>query len=357
MTSVHGGKDVHMLAYFLPPETPGLQPLLAAQRQQRVNRALEISSRLEKLGAPVDTDAMVEAAAGSGKSLARPQIAQALIAAGHVATVAEAFDRYLGEESPAFVPHTGVSPAEVVALVVSGGGIPSLAHPGYRPKDDIIPGLVDAGLVAIEVYHSSHDETATAHYLAMARQHGLLVTGGSDFHGPGTRREEFFGVEPAPADLDALMERKRSADQCRTTRTSAVPPLGLTVGGIAQRAAGAALGRRSTKVRYHCSSISRFQIWRCESRRPEAWSSSIEETASRRKRPRLTVTGSSRMSRAKVSNVERNQRSSGTPKPVFGRSMISAGSSRDAIRRSTYFLVPLRILKCEGSDAANSIRR
>jgi predicted metal-dependent phosphoesterase TrpH len=208
ITSVHGGKDVHMLAYFLPPDTPGLQPMLVAQRQQRVNRALEIASRLEKLGAPVDADQMVEAAAGSGKSLARPQIAQALIAAGHVATVAEAFDRYLGEDSPAYVPHTGVSPAEVVTLVVSGGGIPSLAHPGYRPKDDIIPGLVEAGLVGIEVYHSSHDEAATAHYLAIAKQHGLLVTGGSDFHGPGTRREEFFGVVNLPqADLDALLAR------------------------------------------------------------------------------------------------------------------------------------------------------
>lgn len=208
ITSVHGGKDVHMLAYFLPEDAPGLQPMLAAQRQQRVNRALEIASRLERLGAPVDRDAMIEAAAGSGKSLARPQIAQALITAGHVTTVAEAFDRYLGEDSPAYVPHTGVTPAEVVALVVAGGGIPSLAHPGYRPKDDIIPGLVDAGLVAMECYHSSHDEAATAHYLGLARQHGLLVTGGSDFHGPGTRREEFFGVVQLPeADLAALLAR------------------------------------------------------------------------------------------------------------------------------------------------------
>lgn len=208
ITSVHAGKDVHMLAYFLPAETPGLQPMLTAQRAQRVNRAIEISSRLEKLGAPVDVDAMVEAAAGSGKSLARPQIAQALIAAGHVDTVAEAFDRYLGEDSPAFVPHSGVSPADVVALILRGGGVPSLAHPGYRPKDDIIPGLVDAGLAAIEVYHSSHDAAATAHYLAVANRHGLLVTGGSDFHGPGTRREEFFGVVNLPqTDLDALLAR------------------------------------------------------------------------------------------------------------------------------------------------------
>lgn len=206
ITSVHDGKDVHMLAYFLPPDAPGLQLLLAAQRQQRVDRAIEIAARLQALGAPVDTAAMVEAAAGSGKSLARPQIAQALIAAGHVTTVTEAFDRYLGEDSPAYVPHTGVSPADVVALVATGGGVPSLAHPGYRPKDAIIPGLVENGLVAIEAYHSSHDQAATVHYLAIAKQYGLLVTGGSDFHGPGTRREEFFGVVHLPqSDLEALL--------------------------------------------------------------------------------------------------------------------------------------------------------
>jgi len=219
ITSVHGGKDVHVLAYFLPEDTPGLQDLLAGQRRQRVERGMEIASRLAKLGAPVDADAMMEAAAASGKSLARPQIAQALIAAGHVATVAEAFDRFLGEDSPAYVPHTGVSPAEVVALVVSGGGIPSLAHPGYRPKDEIIPGLVEAGLVAIEAYHSSHDADATAHYLALAKTHGLLVTGGSDFHGEGTRRSEFFGVVHLPqAHLDALLERAGRQDLVAGTR-------------------------------------------------------------------------------------------------------------------------------------------
>jgi predicted metal-dependent phosphoesterase TrpH len=197
-----------VLAYFLPEDAPGLQNLLAGQRRQRVERALEIVHRLERLGAPIDADALIDAATGSGKSLARPQIAQALMAAGHVATVAEAFDRYLGEDSPAYVPHTGVSPADVVALVVAGGGIPSLAHPGYRPRDEIIPGLVDAGLAAIEAYHSSHDAAAQQHYLSLATKLGLLVTGGSDYHGEGTRRAEFFGIVDLPQEhLDALLMR------------------------------------------------------------------------------------------------------------------------------------------------------
>jgi predicted metal-dependent phosphoesterase TrpH len=206
ITSVHDGKDVHVLAYFLPESAPGLQEMLSRQRRLRTERAREIARRLASAGAPIDVDALVAAAsAPGGKSLARPQIAQALIAAGHVTSVAEAFERYLGEDSPAYVPHTGASPSEVVALVTSGGGVASLAHPGYRPRDEIIPGLVDAGLDAIEVYHSSHDETATAHYLSMARRYRLLVTGGSDYHGEGVRRAEFFGVVHLPAQhLEAL---------------------------------------------------------------------------------------------------------------------------------------------------------
>jgi 3',5'-nucleoside bisphosphate phosphatase len=225
ITSVHGGKDVHVLAYFLPENAPGLQDMLSGQRRQRIERATEIAERLARLGAPIDVPALVEAAsAPGGKSLARPQIAQALIAAGHVATVAEAFDRYLGEDSPAYVPHRGASPADVVALVTRGGGIASLAHPGYRPKDEIIAGLVDAGLEAIEVYHSSHDAAAEAHYLAIARQHGLLVTGGSDYHGEGTRRAEFFGKVNLPrADFDALVARAKTP---RSSSVGAAPAAG-----------------------------------------------------------------------------------------------------------------------------------
>lgn len=201
ITSVHAGKDVHVLAYFLPESAPGVTQLLATQRRLRIERAVEIAERLARLGTPIDVEALVEAAAGrGGKSLARPQIAQALIAAGHVSTVAEAFDRFLGEESPAYVPHRGASPAEVVQLVNAEGGVASLAHPGYRPKDEIIPGLVDSGLRAIEVFHSSHDEATQAHYASVAQRYDLIPTGGSDFHGDGTRRAEFFGVINLPVE-------------------------------------------------------------------------------------------------------------------------------------------------------------
>jgi predicted metal-dependent phosphoesterase TrpH len=201
ITSVHDGKDVHMLAYFLSESTPGLMETLARQRHLRVERAREIARKLAAMGAPIDVQALVEtASAPGGKALARPQIAQALITAGHVTTVAEAFERFLSEESPAYVPHQGASPVDIVRLVQDGGGLAAVAHPGYRPRDEIIAALVDAGMPAIEVFHSSHDAASEAHYLAIAARHGLLVTGGSDYHGPGTRRSEFFGVTNLPRE-------------------------------------------------------------------------------------------------------------------------------------------------------------
>ena len=125
-----------------------------------------------------------------------------------MATVAEAFERYLAEDGPAYVPHQGAAPATVGELIRRAGGVASLAHPGYTKKEEIIPDLVAAGLTAIEAYHSSHDESATARYLDLAGQHGLAVTGGSDFHGEGTRRSGFFGVTNLPrAEFDRFLER------------------------------------------------------------------------------------------------------------------------------------------------------
>jgi len=218
ITAVHGGKDVHVLAYFLAESAPGLQTMLAEQRQNRTERAAEIARRLAALGVPIDLAPLLEGAARSGgKALARPQIARALIQAGHVATVAEAFERFLSEDGPAYVPHRGASPAQVVDLIVGGGGIASLAHPGYTKKDEIIPELVDAGLGAIEAYHSSHDASAEERYLAVADQYGLAVTGGSDYHGEGTRRAEFFGVTTLPvACFDRFIARARPTTELRS---------------------------------------------------------------------------------------------------------------------------------------------
>jgi predicted metal-dependent phosphoesterase TrpH len=209
ITSVHQGKDVHVLGYNLPRDTPELDALIAEQRRLRVERAREIAARLARAGAPIDIDALVASAShASGKAVARPQIAQYLIAAGHAESVAEAFDRFLGENCNAYVPHRGADPATVVAQIVRAGGVASLAHPGRLKRDELVPELVEAGLACLEAYHSAHDAAAQAHYLDLARRHDVLVTGGSDYHGEGTRNAEYFGVVGlAPEAFEQLKDR------------------------------------------------------------------------------------------------------------------------------------------------------
>jgi predicted metal-dependent phosphoesterase TrpH len=200
ITTVHDGHDLHMLGYFLDADSPVLIGLLERVRALRRERAVEISDRLANAGAPIDVDALLSTAdPGSSRSLARPQIARALIAAGHVATVSEAFDRFLSEGCCAYVPHRGPSPAEGIAAIISAGGVASLAHPGTTNRDTIIPGLAENGLSAIEAHHSAHDAATVERYRALAQSLGLAVSGGSDFHGEGTRRSEFFGVVGLPA--------------------------------------------------------------------------------------------------------------------------------------------------------------
>ena len=195
ITAVHDGKDVHVLGYFVNPESPSLMAFLDESRADRLRRARIMCERLSALGAPIDFDELLSRGGGpnSGKAIARPVVARALVDAGHVADVQEAFDRFLADGRPAYCPRIGASPAIVVEVIAAAGGIASLAHPGPLGKDALIESLASDGLAALECFHSEHDTRTTEKYIAIARRLGLAVTGGSDFHGPGTRRAEHFG--------------------------------------------------------------------------------------------------------------------------------------------------------------------
>ena len=187
ITAVLEGRDVHMLAYFVDIDDAVFQRFLASQRASRVARLEAIGARLAELGVPVRLEASLALARmQAGVSVGRPQAARALVAAGHVKDMHQAFDRWLGNGRPGFVPRVGPAPVEVIPIVHAASGLVSIAHPGRTHIDERLPGLRDAGLDAIEVYHSDHDEATTARYAALAADLGLLVTGGSDFHDPGS---------------------------------------------------------------------------------------------------------------------------------------------------------------------------
>jgi predicted metal-dependent phosphoesterase TrpH len=183
VTAVLHSRDVHMLGYFFEPRHPGLVAFLARQREDRVNRVEAIVERLAELKMPLNFKGQIEVARRpTGTSLARPHVARAMVAAGYAKTVQAAFELWLAEGRPAFIERVGPSPAEVAAVMHAAGGLLSLAHPGRTRMDEEIPGMVAAGLDALEVFHSDHDGELVAHYHAMAGELGLLMTGGTDFH-------------------------------------------------------------------------------------------------------------------------------------------------------------------------------
>jgi predicted metal-dependent phosphoesterase TrpH len=187
ITAVLDGRDVHMLAYFVDITDAAFQRFLASQRASRIARLEAIGARLAELGVPVRLEAALALARmQTSLSVGRPQAARALVAAGHVKDMHQAFDRWLGHGRPGFVPRVGPAPVDIIPIVHAAGGLVSIAHPGRTQIDEQLPGLRDAGLDAIEVYHSDHDEATTSRYGALAGELGLLVTGGSDFHDPGS---------------------------------------------------------------------------------------------------------------------------------------------------------------------------
>lgn len=184
LTCQVGGREAHILAYGFDLEEPNLSNALARFAADREERAAGIVERLRDLGLSIEMSD-VEAESETG-TIARPHVAMALVRRGHAASVDEAFQRYLGRRRPAFVAKPALDPAIAFDLVRAAGGVSVLAHPGTFRRDDLIPILVEAGLDGIEARHTEHSAANTRHYEQMAASLGLLVTGGSDFHGtPG----------------------------------------------------------------------------------------------------------------------------------------------------------------------------
>ena len=208
ITAAWHRRDVHMLGYFIDPSSAALGAFLRAQVDDRLRRARAVGDNLAALGAPIDIEALI--ARLNGQPLLRPHIAAALVEAGHVADGVEAFDRYIGEGRPAYVGRRGAAPADVVRIIRDAGGLSSMAHPGVTRADELIPALADAGLDAIEAYHTDHAPEDTARYLALARRLGLAVTGGSDFHGFRSEHSNGFGTVCLPdPDFAAFCVRAR----------------------------------------------------------------------------------------------------------------------------------------------------
>jgi predicted metal-dependent phosphoesterase TrpH len=206
ITAVRDGDDVHVLGYFIDPTSPALLAFLADQRQQRIDRIRQMVARLAAFGIRLEADAIVQPAIDDpSRSVGRPWIARALVAGGYVKSTNDAFGIWLSRGKPAFVARESAPPEQVVECIHGAGGLASMAHPGLVGRDEWIAPLAEAGLDALEVYHTDHDAAATKRYRAMADRLKLGVSGGSDFHGDEAHGSASPGTVSLPReDFDRL---------------------------------------------------------------------------------------------------------------------------------------------------------
>jgi 3',5'-nucleoside bisphosphate phosphatase len=215
------GAEVHVLGYCVDWEAAWFQEFLGAQRQERRQRVYRIAARLGELGMPIDPED-VFALVKEG-SAGRPHVAQAMVDRGYVKSVREAFDRYLSMNGPANVPRKRFTPAEAVGVIRRARGVPVLAHPGLANRDELIPELVEAGLLGLEAFYPEHSAGQITAYREMCARLGLIATGGSDFHGPRVGGARHPGAQPVPES--AWLElRDRLASRAKQPPTAPPAP-------------------------------------------------------------------------------------------------------------------------------------
>ena len=210
LTAEHNDTEIHLLGYFLDTENQTLLTKIARFQSVRQNRIHEMVARLNGLKVPLKVESVFELA--NCKSPGRPHVARALVKAGLVGNLDEAFERFLKKNRPAWVPKAKMSALEAIELIHQAGGLAVMAHPGLNRTDDVIPVLVEEGLDGIECFHTKHSTVLSERYLEMADKFQLLITGGSDCHGfskgkplIGTVRLPYEHVEKLKAKVE---ERK-----------------------------------------------------------------------------------------------------------------------------------------------------
>jgi len=198
---------VHILGYGLRWKDPAFAARLSELRARRLLRVQRIVENLRREGLDISFE---EVRGASRETLGRPHVADALRSKGIVASRQEAFQRFLAQGRPGFVGSLGPSPQEAIALIREAGGVACLAHPETVQDFSELEAWVAKGLEALEVYYGAHSPAQVRRFAEMAARYRLLATGGTDYHGPGSGREQPLGVEVPEEVYSCLMERLSS---------------------------------------------------------------------------------------------------------------------------------------------------
>lgn len=204
--------DFHFIGYFVDYKNISLQRHLVELREKRLIRAAKIVGKLADFGIDLDFDQIL--ADSEGGSVGRVHLARELIRRGYAQSIEDAFAKYLSKESQFYVPKFISEPEEVISVLIRANSVPVIAHPGLLGSEDKTRFLAEKGARGIEVYYPKHDPWLTSRYVQIAETLGLVKTGGSDFHGPGSRDNESLGSVLIPDQLvdELRQEHKRLSE-------------------------------------------------------------------------------------------------------------------------------------------------
>jgi 3',5'-nucleoside bisphosphate phosphatase len=207
LTADQEGVEIHLLGYLFDHHYQPLLEKLEFLKKNRIERIYKISDKLKK-----EMDVVLDPESVFGLSLkgtvGRLHVARAMVKAGIVNSTYEAFHKYIGDRCPGYISGFKLTPAEAIKLIKDAGGVPVLAHPYTLRRDELIPEFVKMGLMGLEVYYSEHTQGMINFYLDLVRKHGLIATGGSDFHGD-TKPDVALGSITIPYELvEALKAAK-----------------------------------------------------------------------------------------------------------------------------------------------------
>lgn len=200
--------EIHVLGYFLDWKQDWLRKKLKEIQDSRVKRIFIMIEKLKAMGVEVSAEEVLKIAVNKG-SVGRLHVAKAMLKSGAIKNLREAFNKYIGFAKPCYVPYTKLSPKDTMSLILKAGGVPVIAHPHLIGNDEYIDEFISHGLKGLEVYHTDHKPHVSKRYEEMAKEKGLMMTGGSDCHGMGKGRI-LMGTVRVPYELvEKLREESR----------------------------------------------------------------------------------------------------------------------------------------------------
>ncbi|GAB6137414.1 PHP domain-containing protein [Halanaerobaculum tunisiense] len=205
LTTYYQGQRVDILGYYIDPTDQELTAVVAKLQQARQTRAQQILAKLAELGVELELEQVLAIAGDQG--VGRPHIAQLMVEEGYVIDLQTAFDDYLEDGGPAYVPKYQLEPSDAIELIEQAGGISVLAHPGVIADRELVLDLLTSqDFAGLEVYYSDHTQKEIDYYRQLATEQDLLMTGGSDCHGPAN--EDKFLLGTVDVDYQLLAKLK-----------------------------------------------------------------------------------------------------------------------------------------------------